>query len=394
MYWRRVECCGVFLAVLVVGGAQNAEATQVGLKPRPTVRAAIFQGSVQVTRAAAIHALADTGETLTTIIVSPDSLHMFVRQSTHGFRRVGREVFTVMQLTSFAIWFEPLDEGRTRVYYEPAAAGIIAEIEGALGTAVRSQRYLQQGLTKNRAQEWDEAIPALDSAIEINPWSAAAYYERGAAYSWKQMHDEAIQDYSKALELNPKSSVSLVGRGNMYFSAGQYMLAIADYTQRIDSERGTNTQPVRQLASVFLDRGRAYYEADEYSLAIADFDKIIEYHPSWSPSYLYKAPALEGSGNLEEAALAYRKYLETVPPENSDADERRRIEEAIAVLIEPLIGELQSDRAQTRQNAAELLGDIGSEAATDPLTALLAAEPDRNVRRAARRALEKIQRRD
>lgn len=49
--------------------------------------------------------------------------------------------------------------------------------------------------------KYDEAIEALDRAVELDPSLSAAWNDKGLALTYQGKPDEAIQAFDKALEL-------------------------------------------------------------------------------------------------------------------------------------------------------------------------------------------------
>ena len=72
---------------------------------------------------------------------------------------------------------------------------------------------------------YDEAIPYFTKAIEINPGSAKAYFERGNAYYNKAKYDLAITDFDKAIEIYPKYADAYVNRALAYYYKRDYDMA-------------------------------------------------------------------------------------------------------------------------------------------------------------------------
>ena len=66
---------------------------------------------------------------------------------------------------------------------------------------------------KLNCKQYSEAIADYDKAIELDPRSASAYYNRGVTkYNLKE-YSEAIADYDKAIELDPNFALAYYARG-------------------------------------------------------------------------------------------------------------------------------------------------------------------------------------
>jgi tetratricopeptide (TPR) repeat protein len=77
-------------------------------------------------------------------------------------------------------------------------------------------------------------------------------------------------------------------------------------------------------ARAHFERGREHFRAGRYREAILELEAALELDPD-SPTLMYNvAYANELLGELEQAIVYYRKYIDALPP--SAADEREKIE--------------------------------------------------------------------
>jgi tetratricopeptide (TPR) repeat protein len=107
--------------------------------------------------------------------------------------------------------------------------------------------YNALGLTEYEAGNYEKAIEYYTKAIEQDPKSVDAYYNRGIAYceffhhydklpgqtyieagliDEEEAFQEAIADFNKALELGPNYALAHFGKGNAYY------LYVDSYTDR------------------------------------------------------------------------------------------------------------------------------------------------------------------
>jgi tetratricopeptide (TPR) repeat protein len=76
-----------------------------------------------------------------------------------------------------------------------------------------AKTYLNRGLVRSAAGEWDGAISDFNKVIEIEPLNAAAYYNRGNVRQARGERDEAIADYDEAIRINPGLAEAYNNRG-------------------------------------------------------------------------------------------------------------------------------------------------------------------------------------
>jgi tetratricopeptide (TPR) repeat protein len=127
-------------------------------------------------------------------------------------------------------------------------------------------------LTAVSRENYDEAIRLCTNAIASGELSredlSLAYEVLGVAWYQKKDYDKAIADYSKAIEINPKSDEAYYNRGNAWYDKGDYTKAIADYTKVIEINP--------KDAQAYHCRGDAWGKKGNHAKAKADHDKAKE----------------------------------------------------------------------------------------------------------------------
>lgn len=91
----------------------------------------------------------------------------------------------------------------------------------------RGRRLLSQ-------QEYDEAIKAFSTAIDIIPLDYQSYNYRGVSRALKGDFDAAIDDYSKATEIRPRYAEAYNNRGFAHTQSGNLKAALNDYTRALE----------------------------------------------------------------------------------------------------------------------------------------------------------------
>jgi tetratricopeptide (TPR) repeat protein len=181
--------------------------------------------------------------------------------------------------------------------------------------------HLFQGLAYFYQDKFQEAVAAADRALKINPNYKRAYNSRGGFYFGWEKNEQALADLNRALELDPEYSGAFYNRGCLYLKLKQYGRAINDF------DRALKITP--RYASATYNRGLAHFQQGNFLWALADFARALEINPRLAEAQMNRALVLEELGQEQEAAAAYKKFLQTAYPslsrEMDYARERLRV---------------------------------------------------------------------
>jgi tetratricopeptide (TPR) repeat protein len=92
----------------------------------------------------------------------------------------------------------------------------------------------QQARSQTRTAHYDQALKAMDEAMQINADNPAVYIQRGQIYLLQYEWDKALADYNQAIELQPENADAYFYRGMLYASVLQtgqslHKNALADF---------------------------------------------------------------------------------------------------------------------------------------------------------------------
>ena len=219
--------------------------------------------------------------------------------------------------------------------------------------------YLVQGHIKHIKKDYKGAITDLDTAIQLNPKFALAYYKREDVYESCKDYKAAIANYDKAIEQNPENAVFYQNRGDLKRHLGTskigkrsklekaqkfYQMAIDDYTNAIKIE------PEFDLA--YFKRGLTKHDLGEskeeqgdvaeaqqfYKAAIDDYTHAIKLNPKDSDIYNNRGvskhdlgESKEEQGDVAEAQQFYKAAIDDythaikLNPKDSDIYNNRGI---------------------------------------------------------------------
>jgi tetratricopeptide (TPR) repeat protein len=179
-----------------------------------------------------------------------------------------------------------------------------------------------------------EALAAFSAAIELDPNSAEAYFNRAqtleAQGSGRLM--EALADYNQAIELEPHDAEFYFRRGGLYFQYGDYGLAAMDNTQVIEMHTGVAQTEV--LIGPYIARGLSYYQLERLDDAIADYSKAVEIDPRGAAdAYFYRALAYIDQEQALPARADLQAFLTLTPDSRGEmATQAREIIQELDML--------------------------------------------------------------
>lgn len=146
----------------------------------------------------------------------------------------------------------------------PAADAGKTNPQESLVQAARAQVLAQAGNT-------GEALKAYNAAVELDPHSAQAFYQRGLLYQADKQYEFAIADFTSANGLTPQQADPLLGRAQCYLALGKNQEAAADLDEASQVAPG-NVQ-------VWMTRGATYEKLGDKTKAADSFGRAVLLRP-------------------------------------------------------------------------------------------------------------------
>jgi len=223
-----------------------------------------------------------------------DSYYQGVAEGVRGNFAAAREVFKE------ALASDP--------FYGPAIIGLetlndVRDKTIQAATAVHIFKAMDLG---NNAR-WVEYLAEIDRALKLNPHYVPAYIHRGNAHQELAQYDWAVSDYGQALKINPRSPAAYFNRGVAYGRMGEWDRALADYDQALVLKP--------RFAQAYYVRANAHRKQGALELALADYRRALDINPRFSEAYFNQGVALEQAGRTQEAADAFRSFINHAPLE-------------------------------------------------------------------------------
>lgn len=137
--------------------------------------------------------------------------------------------------------------------------------------------YISRSFTYGKMGQVSNALKDAQKALELNPNNEIAYNNRGFLYLRLGQYDKAIADFSKAVALNPDDEAAWANRAEAYWRCGQTANALTDCSKAIGFISGD--------ADPYITRGDILASQGESLRAIGDYDTAISYHPTLANSF-------------------------------------------------------------------------------------------------------------
>jgi len=148
----------------------------------------------------------------------------------------------------------------------------------------------------------EQALVALERAVEINPSLAECRTNLGNIYLKKDRTEDAIYQYRTALEINPGDAKTHNNLGNAYTKTGRLDDAISEYNKSLELDPN--------FAEVYKNLSVVYCEKKMFGRAESVLKKAIAFEPENSRFYNQLGDVYSQMGQCEKAIVQYNKVLE------------------------------------------------------------------------------------
>ncbi len=211
------------------------------------------------------------------------------------------------------------------------------------GNAARSVAdWLAEADAHYDAQRWNDAGPAFERALALDPRQARAWYRLGNVREEQGRDDAALACFDRAVALDPSNAQAWNNLGGARQRLGREEQAIAAYRRAMAADPWL-PQPCLNLGRLAGSRG-------DHALAAECFQAGLAHHPG-DPTFEHLVAAAAGS-NTARAPDAYVTALfDGLAPrfeQHLVQDLGYRIPEALAQLVRPRLQNLRGAGAPAR----------------------------------------------
>ena len=116
---------------------------------------------------------------------------------------------------------------------------------------------------KYKDRDYQGALIAYTTAIQLSLHHAIAFCDRGGVYYRLGDLKSAMNDYTQAIEIDPKLEIAYYRRGFLHYLAKNYSGAICDYNRSIELKP--------DFALAYANRGYAYRDLHGEQEALIDW---------------------------------------------------------------------------------------------------------------------------
>jgi Tfp pilus assembly protein PilF len=142
----------------------------------------------------------------------------------------------------------------------------------AAGTNPReAQIHAARAQTLAQAGKTDEALTEFNTALDLDPHNAKAFYQRGLLYQTEKQHELAIADFTAANGLTPLQADPLLGRATSYLALGKAKEATVDLDEAV--------QAWPQNGQLWISRGAAYEKLGDNDKAGESYSRALLLRP-------------------------------------------------------------------------------------------------------------------
>jgi len=166
-------------------------------------------------------------------------------------------------------------------------------------------------------KDYEKAIEDITEVINLTePFGhkslqAQNYTMRGICYMRTNKNDQAKDDFSKAVNLDPRSKVAFYDRAHIFFGEKDYEKAIADLTEVIKLTESLDLKS--QQTQSYRMRGICYRRMKKNDMALDDFNKAINLDPKNYKTYFGRALVYSQMGDAGGVIQDCNRIIELAP---------------------------------------------------------------------------------
>jgi tetratricopeptide (TPR) repeat protein len=166
------------------------------------------------------------------------------------------------------------------------------------------QAFFVKGMALSAQDRFSEAIAAFDSAIRLEPRFYEAWRMKAQMLEAMKQYLEALAAIDRAIQIQPSDSLLYSLKGDLLFGSKQYAPATAAYSQAI---------ALKPAYYSYMQRGRSQFSAGNYQAAFGDYGKALELQPNDYFSYIGRGTMNAALGKSPAALEDLNRAIQFMP---------------------------------------------------------------------------------
>jgi Flp pilus assembly protein TadD len=173
---------------------------------------------------------------------------------------------------------------------------------------VRAEKDIVQENYHRSLEEYDRAIAAARKGV---PGAEIPWYGKGATLILLGRYDEALRAIDTALDINPHNEVAWVNKGNALSKMGRYVDALRCFNAAI------KVNPRYEVA--WNNKGNTLARLEKYEEALQCYERALGIDPAYRGAWVNKGFVLTRLGRFDEAASCADRALRLTAGPRSEA---------------------------------------------------------------------------
>lgn len=218
-----------------------------------------------------------------------------------------------------------------RLAFELTDEEIKALEEGAGDAQARAESsaevrlQLDEGLGLYNQGQYEQALVAFNSALELDDQQPALWANLGNTYSKLNQSDQALEAYEKAIAIAPEDPTLYQNLGGIYAAMGNTEKARELYEQAV--QLNAYGDP-KDAAINYYNMGVTFINSGQTEEAVEALQNAIEADPSYAEAYYQLGVCMLGLGRMEESVQHLQHYLE-VSPDGPNAEVAQQLVDSL-----------------------------------------------------------------
>ncbi len=184
-------------------------------------------------------------------------------------------------------------------------AAVLAVTLRSRRTSVAARQEIAKAERNLQRQDYAASVKGFDRAIALgtkgSPGEELPWYGKGASLLLLGQYEEALRAIDKALDLNPRNEVAWLNKGNALTRMGRLADALRCFNAAI------TVNPTYEVA--WNNKGNALARLGHYDEALACYERALELDGDYRGAWMNKGYVLTKIGRYEEATACADRVM-------------------------------------------------------------------------------------